>query len=186
MPNPRLAARYAKSLIELAIEKGKLDEIYKDMLFMRTICKNRDFVSLLKSPVIPTDKKEKIVAAITKQQVDPITATFGRLLTRKGREEYLPEIANAFIEQYKAYKGIFTIKLTTAVPVSDAVKKEILDKIKANTVMKNIELQTEVRDSIIGGFILEVADKLVDESISYDLNHAKKLFESNDYVYKVR
>jgi len=186
MPNPRLAARYAKSLIELAIEKGKLEEIYKDMLFMRTICKNRDFVNLLKSPVIPTDKKEKIVAAVTRQQVDPITSTFGRLLTHKGREEYLPEIITSFIEQYKAYKDIYTVKLITAVPVSDAVKKEIVDKIKSNSVMKNIELHTEVKEAIIGGFILEVADKLVDESIAYDLNHAKKLFESNDYVYKVR
>ncbi|HTQ64254.1 MAG TPA: ATP synthase F1 subunit delta [Puia sp.] len=186
MLNPRLAARYAKSLLDLAVEQGNLDAVYKDMLFMKGICQNRDFVSLLKSPVITTEQKEKIVAAVTKQKVEPITSLFGKFLAKKRREEFLPEIITAFISQYKAYKGIYTVKLTTAVPVSEELKKTIVNKIKSNSAMKQIELITEVKESIIGGFILEVEDKLVDESIAYDLNTAKKLFESNDYIYKIR
>ena len=51
MPNPRLASRYAKSLIDLAIEKGQLENVYADMQWSAAVCKsNRDFVNLLTQP----------------------------------------------------------------------------------------------------------------------------------------
>src|SRR5436853_7096209 len=107
MPNPRLAARYAKSLIDLATEKGELETVYKDMQYLQELCKkSRDFVSLLRSPVVKGDKKQHIIETITKDNLSEITAAFNRLLVNKGREPDLPEIVNAFIEQYNSIKGI--------------------------------------------------------------------------------
>ena len=58
MPNPRLASRYAKSLIDLSIEKGQLEDVYADMQWLNKITvSNPDFVSVLRSPVIKSDKK---------------------------------------------------------------------------------------------------------------------------------
>ena len=39
---------------------------------------------------------------------------------------------------------------------------------------------------LIGGFVLQVGDKLVDASISYDLNTIARQFENNDFIYKIR
>ena len=51
MTNPRLAGRYAKSLIDLSIEKNQLEIIYNDIKFLQSLCKqNPDFVNMLKSP----------------------------------------------------------------------------------------------------------------------------------------
>ena len=187
MPNPRLAARYAKSLIDLAIEKSELETVYSDMLFLQSVCKNsREFVNLLKSPVIKADKKESILAAVTSGKISNITFSFNKLLVAKSREDVLPEIISSFIEQYKKYKGIYIVKLTTAVPLGDAAKNNIVEKIKNGTVMKNIELHTEVNESLIGGFILEAAGQLVDASIAYDLNTVRKQFQNNDFIYKIR
>ena len=62
MPNPRLATRYAKSLIDLAIEKGQLEKVFADMQWLQAVCKsNRDFVNLLRSPIIKGDTKKKIL-----------------------------------------------------------------------------------------------------------------------------
>src|SRR6185503_2857014 len=114
MPNPRLAARYAKSLIDLAIEKGQLDAVYNDMLFLQGIIRSsRELANLLKSPIINPDKKDKILEAVTGGRVSAILSTFIKLLIAKGREAYLAEIVTAFIDQYKEYKGIRTVKLTT-------------------------------------------------------------------------
>ena len=67
MPNPRLASRYAKALIDLAIERGQLEEVFADMKWLQSVCKsNRDFVNVLRSPVIKADVKKKIVEAVTK------------------------------------------------------------------------------------------------------------------------
>jgi F-type H+-transporting ATPase subunit delta len=187
MPNPRLAARYAKSVLDLSVERGQLDAVYNDMQFIRDICKSSpDLVSLLKSPIIKADKKDKILDAITSGKVNVITATFNKLLVNKGREIYLPEIADAFIQQYKDLKDIYTVKLTTAVAVSDELKKSIVDKIQTTSDMKNIELNSEVDEEIIGGFILEIGDKMVDASIAYDLNNVRKQFRNNDFIYKIR
>ena len=153
MLNPRLAARYAKSLIDLATEQNQLERVYDDMLLLQSVCKtNRDFVALLKSPVIPADKKLSVLDASTSGRVTDLTASFNRLLVRKGRESVLPEIADAFIEQYKVQKGIHVVKLTTAVPVSEELKQAIVSKVQSLTPMKTVELQTAVQENIIGGF----------------------------------
>jgi len=187
MPNPRLAGRYAKSLIDLAIEKDQLEKVYKDMLFLQNICKsNRDFVNLLKSPIVQADKKEKILDAIIKNQVGELMSAFVKLLTAKGRESYLPEIVIAFIQQYKDYKNINIVNLITAVPISDELKNSITNKIRSTLKMEHIELNTEVKEEIIGGFVLEIGDKLIDASIAYDLSTIKKEFEDNDFVYRIR
>lgn len=187
MLNPRLAGRYAKSLIDLAKEKNELETVYNDILFLQSVCRNSaDFVTLMKSPVIAPDKKENIFTAVTKGKISDLTAAFHQLLIRKGREANFPEIIKAFIAQYKHYKGIHIIKLTTAMPVSDAVKQEIISKVQSQTPMKNIELKTEVKEDLVGGFVLEMGDLLVDASIAYDLKAIRKQFLNNDFIYKIR
>jgi F-type H+-transporting ATPase subunit delta len=187
MPNPRLAGRYAKSLIDLAVEKDQLDPIYQDMLFLESICnKSRDFVVMIKSPVIKADKKGKIIDAITKGKINPITDAFNKLLLRKGRESFLPEIVIAFVQQYKQLKGIHIVKLTTAMPLGGEIQDRIINRVRSEKALPEIELHTEVREDLIGGFILEVGDQLVDASISYDLNNIRKQFQNNDFLYKLR
>jgi F-type H+-transporting ATPase subunit delta len=187
MLNPRLATRYAKSIIDLSLEKGQLDEVYNDMTYLQAVIKsNRDFVNVLKSPVITPDKKQVIVEAVTNGKIGELTASFNRLLIRKGRESNLPEIAQAFIDQYKEHKQIHTVKLTTATPVSEEVKAEIVNKVKSSSDMRNIELTTDVDESLIGGFVLQVGDQLIDASIAYDLSAISKQFLNNDFIYKIR
>ena len=187
MPNPRLAARYAKSLIDLALERGEMEPVYKDMLFLQSVCNSsKDFVGLLKSPVIKGDQKQKVLDAVTDGRIGVMTSSFNKLLIAKGREDVLPEIITAFIQQYKDHKGIFIVKLTTAAPVSEELKNALLDKIRSSTSMKNIELNTEVKESLIGGFVLETAGQLLDASIAFDLNNVRKQFQDNDFIYKIR
>ena len=102
MPNPRLATRYAKSLIDLTIERGQLEEAFADMQWLEALCKgSREFVNVLRSPVIKADKKEKIIEAVTKGKIGELANAFIRLMIRKSRESYLPEVVTAFITQYK-------------------------------------------------------------------------------------
>jgi F-type H+-transporting ATPase subunit delta len=107
-------------------------------------------------------------------------------LTKKNRESVLPEIASAFITQYKEYKNIYTVKLTTAGPVSNDVKNAVIAQVKKTSGYQNIELEEKVDKDIIGGFVLQVGDKLVDASIAYDLKSIAKQFENNDFIYKIR
>lgn len=186
MTNPRLATRYAKSLVDLAKEQNQLETVYADMKTLQSINRgNADFVAMLRSPVIASDKKEKIIAAITEGKVSKLTNLFINLLTQKTREGNLPEIITAFITQYNEIHNIQTVKLTTAVPVSDQIKNEIVNKVKAGKDLK-VELETKVDPSLIGGFMLEAGDTLVDASIQRDLNDVRKQFLSNVYLHNIR
>ncbi|MCO5285373.1 MAG: ATP synthase F1 subunit delta [Chitinophagaceae bacterium] len=187
MNNPRLAQRYAKSLIDLAIEMNQLEQVNNDMLFLNKIIKaSREFVVMLESPVIPSGKKISIVSAVTGSNLSQITDSFIKLLCHKNREAHLPEIITAFIEQYNTYKGIHTATLTTATPVGEGVLNEFRTRILESTKVPHLNLETRVNDKLIGGFVLEMEGKLIDASILRDLNDIKKQFDSNEYMHRLR
>ncbi|MFT3700926.1 MAG: ATP synthase F1 subunit delta [Agriterribacter sp.] len=187
MLQPRLAGRYAKSLIDLAKEQNQLDEVYADMVFLQGIFKqNKDFASVMRSPVITADKKNAIITAITNGRVGKLTAAFNKLLIQKNRENILPEIITAYIEQFNAIKGIHKVKLTTAQPISDALKTAIEEKVKKDTALSNVQLEAVVKEELIGGFVLEFDNNLVDASVLRDLKDIQKQFRSNIYVKNIR
>ncbi len=186
-PNPRLDARYAKAILDLAIERNELENVYNDMLFLQQAFRDsRDLVSMLRSPIIKADKKGKVLDAIGAGRISAITTSFYKLLLAKEREAYLPEMATAFIGQYKVHKGIQTVKLTTATPVSEEVKQVILEKVRTVRNVQQIDLHTEINEDLIGGFVLEIGDELVDASVAFELHNIKKQFQNNDFIYKIR
>lgn len=187
MANPRLAGRYAKSLLELSIEQNKLEAVYKDIQYLHALClSNRDFVDVLKSPIIPSDKKEKILETVTSSTISELTQLFLKLLIRKTREYSLPEVVSAFKDQYNSLNGIHRLKITTAVPVSTDMHQAIVEKVKANTGIQKVELETAVNDALVGGFTLQLGDTFLDASIQRDLNDIHKQFRDNQYVHSIR
>jgi F-type H+-transporting ATPase subunit delta len=104
----------------------------------------------------------------------------------KSRESFLPEIITAFIEQYKRNKNIHTVNLTTASPVSEELKQQIVNIVKQQTSLQHVELNASVDEALIGGFVLELDGTLVDASIAYDLAKIKAQFQNNDFIYKIR
>ena len=187
MKNPRLATRYAKSIVDLAVEQNQLDAVYSDMKFILSICKtNPDFVALLRSPIIKPTAKGKIIEAITKERVSVLTSAFIQLLVTKTRETNLQEIAASFVDQYNVINNIHKVKITTAVAMSETLQNAILAKVKESTPSGTIDLETAVNESLIGGFILETGGKSIDASILRDLKDVKKQFLNNDYLHQIR
>lgn len=186
MQNPRLASRYAKSLVDLAVEQNQLETVQQDMLVLQQILKgNRDVVTLLKSPIIKADKKQKILAAVLEGKVGKMTIGFLNLLITKGRESNLPEIITAYLLEYNVIKKISKVKITSAVPLDQAILDVIKQKVETDSSNK-IELEAVVNEDLIGGFVLETGDKLFDASILRDLKDIKKQFAENIYLPNIR
>ena len=186
MPNARLAGRYAKSLLDLATEQGQLEAVYADMKYIQAACDaSSEFVNMLRSPIIKADQKNSIINEVLKNNVGVLTNSFTVLLVKKGRELELPEMATAFIEQYNEIKGIHQVTLTTAVVVSEDIKKSIEQKVKSAAHFTTIELTTKTDESLIGGFVLEFNNNLVDASIARDLKDIKKQFLNNEFISKI-
>lgn len=178
----RIASRYAKSLIDLARDQNVMEEVVSDIKGFSKMVENRDLYLLLKSPIINVGKKAQIFNALFEGKVNKLTKAFLDITLRKGREAYLPEIANEFIEQYKRMQGISSVKLTTAVPVSDSTIASIKAKLLASDVTdKSVDIETIVDESLIGGFIVEIGDKQIDASVSYKLAELAKVMTNKEF-----
>lgn len=185
MAQIKVATRYAKSLLGLVAEKGNMEEAFKDMSFVQKTCsENRDLVVLLKSPVVNTEKKVSILSSVYGKNVSEVTMLFINLITKNRREGALPEIAEAFIAQYKAMKGITTAVVTSATVLADDAKKKIADLVQKE-VGGTVQLEMEVNPELIGGFILRIGDKQLDTSILSKVNDLRQEFSNNNYVKAV-
>ncbi len=173
MKNPKVASRYAKALLELALEQKKIDSVLGDMKFLlRANDESREFELLIASPIIDGQKKIDIFNRIF-DQFEDITKSFVKLITENGRDVLLPEIARAFEAKVKEYKGIVPITLITATPLDDATKEQILSKVRA-TVKGELEIEEKIDESLIGGFVVRMEDKQIDASISSQFNNLKQ------------
>lgn len=179
----KIASRYAKALIEFAEQSGKLDKILDDMKSFAEMAKNRDLFLLMKSPIVNADKKKAVFNALFTGKLDEITTNFFEIVLRKGRESHLPQIANEFISQYKAMKGITDVTLTTAVSLPqselDRIKEALL---KSEVTDTEVDIETKVDPEILGGFVLQIGDLLYDASAAHKLKQIRKNFSENKYV----
>jgi len=172
-----LAKRYSKALFDYAKETGKLDEVIEDIKVIREALKNRGFLLFVRSPILSALRKREILDKIFDTKVSDLSKKYLHLIVGKGREKFLPEITQAFIDEYKALQKIETFTLTTAKTLTRETLKEFERHIIATLPSaSNIEFETKVNPDLIGGFVLEYGDKLYDSSVRHKLNTIKKTF----------
>jgi F-type H+-transporting ATPase subunit delta len=183
MADSRVAYRYVKSLLHLAVEQNALDEIHQDMLLFNQVCdRSRAFTLMLRNPVIKHDKKREILELVFKGKVHKLTLAIFDIITRKNREPLLPEIAKQFHAAYNEYKGIVQAKITTAMPVDKDLRAAFEAIVKKMTDKKKVEMLEQVDDEMIGGFVLAVDDKQIDASIRSQLKTLEREFSKNPFV----
>jgi len=174
MTSHRAAKRYAKSLIELAMEQDCLELVYDDMqLFSTVIRENRLFAVMLKNPIVNHDKKRNVIHALFDKRMNKLSLLAFDLITRKNREHILAEIANEFQVQYNEIKGLQVAEITTTMNLDEGMRKKFNDLVKEISG-KEAKLDEIVDKNIVGGFVLNIGDKRLDQSIKSQLNSIKR------------
>lgn len=172
----RVTSRYAKSVLGLAQEQKSLELVKDDMLALVNLCEgSNDLQSFLSSPIIAKETKEKILFTLFKGKMNDLTMSFISLLAKKGREEALYGIAKAFIDQYNTIKGIQKATVYTAVKINDKLKSSFEDLV-AKSLSKKVDLAEEVKEDLLGGFVLRVDDQQIDNSVKTKLKQVRKSF----------
>lgn len=173
MKSTKAASRYAKALLELAIENNKVEAIAADMKYLAQVNdENDDFKIVINSPIINSDKKLAIFNEIF-GQFESITTLFVELITKKRREYMLPQIAYSFDTQLKAHNGIVPITLVSAIALNEKTKNEILSKVQ-DSIKGTLEVTEIIDETLIGGFVIRMEDKQIDASIASQLNNLKQ------------
>jgi len=177
-----VAERYAKSLFELALETGKLEQVRKDMDLMIDVCQNNaDFRHMLLNPVIRPDKKIAVLDAVFAGKIEELSRQFYHLLSQQRREKFLEGIAKEFVAKYKKHHNIHVIEIRSAVALSAELREKVIDIIESRT-KGTVELTEIVDKNMIGGFIVSDEGRRYDASLTTTIKKLKKEFEENLYI----
>jgi len=173
MSNAIVAYRYAKALIELAIERKVVKEVSEDMKFFAEICdQNKEFQAVMANPIVRHDKKKTILKKIFKNRVNPVTYSIFDILTRKNRENLIYPISMEFQKLYDKLNNIEIASVTSVERLTETQKNEFI-KIVEDASGMTVQLEEKIDKELIGGYVLRVGDTQIDTSIRKKINDLK-------------
>ena len=186
MADQRVAARYAKSLLDLGKEMGTLETVKHDMdLLSKTVAESREFRLLLRNPIVKHDKKLAILTAIFQGKVSDVTMRFFTILTHKNREAALESMGVEFQVQYNAMQGIQMAEVVSATPLTPASRAAMEKLVTQQTGLTEVKLAEKVDPDLIGGFVLRVGDQQIDDSVRTSLRKMRSSLQETTYQQKL-
>jgi len=170
----RISVRYARALFNYSFDEKSLNEVYTDSYVLTELLEsNKEFNYLLNNPVIAVNEKERVISAVLKNRVHKTLFDLIRLLVHKNREAYIFNCLLIFQKLYREHQGIYRVIVESATEISKDFEKQIIDFVN-NRFHKKTELTLKIKPELIGGFVLQVEDLLIDQSVIGQLNIYKK------------
>lgn len=169
-----MAGRYATALFDLAKEQGSIDQVMADLgAIERMLGESADLTRLVRSPVFSAEDQGKALSVVLDRAgVSGLTQNFVKLIARNRRLFSLADMIRDFRTLYARMKGIVTADVTSAQPLTDDQRNQLLATLKAS-LAKDVQLNTSVDPSILGGLIVKAGSRMIDSSIKTKLNNLK-------------
>lgn len=161
-----LAGVYAHSMIELAEERGQLDELHEELDgLVKYLDQTPAFEEFLGSPLIEDEDRAKVIEKAFRGKASDLLVDALLVINRKGRLGYLQAIAEAYRREFRLRRGLVEARVRTAVPLNDALRADLVAAITRFSGKRPI-LSESVDPSLIGGMIVEVEGRKVDTSLA--------------------
>ena len=161
---------YGDALFAVAMEDGRMDEFFEAALSIVEILRtNEDFSKLMNHPKIMKEDKVKIVEETFAERLPKEFIGLMKLMVEKGRASEMLSVFDYFVCLVKEEKKIGKADVTTAIDISDAQKEQIEKKLLETTKYESFEMCYHVDESLIGGMVIRIGDRVVDSSIKTKL-----------------
>ncbi|GAB4343226.1 MAG: ATP synthase F1 subunit delta [Flammeovirgaceae bacterium] len=178
MRDIRVAARYAKALVLEAQKDGRLEKLKQDIDdFIKTCNNSRPLIVFLNNPIIAPERKALVLGEMFKNKLDDKLIDAFKLICKKNRESYLYAIAHCVVSEYNRLNNIQEAEIITATEISPKLKAEVI-RIVTEITNKKVSLKEKVDKNIIGGYILKIGDKRLDNSLKSQLNRLRNSFSA--------
>ena len=166
---------YGDALFEEAMEKYVLSQWYEEICALRTIfLENPDLAQFLNHPQIVKEEKKKVVEAIFSGKLSEGLLGFLVTVIEKGRQNDMIPICDHFTDRVKAYKKIGVVNVTSALPLSEDQKKRVEERLLETTGFVSLEMEYAVDESLLGGLVIRIGDRVVDSSIKTRLEEIRR------------
>jgi|YNPMSStandDraft_2_1061718.scaffolds.fasta_scaffold22276_2 F-type H+-transporting ATPase subunit delta len=178
----KISTRYAKALFLGALEEKKLHNVHKDLQLIQAIINdNKEFILFLQTPIYSPDEKKDFLKNFFESKIDFLTMNFLLLLANQRRENRLNDIIRVFFTLYNEHHQIVNASLITSYKLEEDFIQEFKKRLE-ESLSKTVQLQNEIDENIIGGFILHIEDKEFDASIKNQLNKIKSNLENTSMI----
>ena len=170
---------YGDALFAVASEEGRMDEFFEAAVGLTEVLRtNEDFRKLMSHPKIMQEDKVKIIEETFDGRIPKEMLGLMTLMVTKRREEDFLAVFDYFVELVKEEKKIGKADVKTAIPLSNEQKTAIEKKLLATTKYESFEMNYEVDESLIGGMIVRIGDRVIDSSIQTKLNNLSRELRS--------
>ena len=161
---------YGDALFAVAMEENRMDEFFEAALSLVEILRtNEDFSKLMNLPKIINEDKVKIVEETFSNKIPTEMVGLMTLMVEKGRSNEMLSVFDYFVDLVKEEKKIGKADVTTAIVLSDTQKEKVEKKLLETTKYESFEMCYHVDESLIGGIVIRIGDRVVDSSIKTKL-----------------
>ncbi|MFG6327794.1 MAG: ATP synthase F1 subunit delta [Lachnospiraceae bacterium] len=172
---------YGDALFDLSVDSSRVDELFEEAKAVKTVLvENKELMNLLTHPKVDKEEKEKVVENIFKDRISADMTGFMLLTIKKDRQKFLIRILDYYIDRVKEYKRIGVATVTTAYEMDEEKKGAVERKLIATTPYDSFEITYIVDESLIGGMIIRVGDKVIDSSLKSQIETMSR------ELYKIR
>ncbi len=161
---------YGDALFEVAMEGNLLEEFATQITEIVTVFQeNADLTKALEQPKIAKEEKIKMIEEIFTGKIAREILGVMVLLIEKSHFTDIEAVFAYFIEQVKEAQGVGVATVTTAVVLRQEQQQEIEKKLLETTKYTTFEMTYAVDESLIGGMVVRIGDRVVDSSIKTKL-----------------
>lgn len=170
-----ISKTYGEALFELSVEENKTSLFLEEVSnLLKVVRENQEFGQFMNHPKIPKEEKLTVMENIFRDRMDKEILGFLVTIVEKDRYAQIEEILEYVIDSIKEYLKIGVAYVTTAIPLQENEKKDIEAKLLATTRYETLECHYKVDETLIGGMIIRMGDRVVDSSIRTKLGSLER------------
>lgn len=169
-----IVSAYAEALFRLASAEEVSDLVEEELHeIVRLYSDNAEMKEFVNNPRIKAEGKKDALVELLGDKLSRITLNHMQLIVDQERGRMLPSIAEEYYRLAGEARAKITAELITAVPVSDDTRRKLGEEL-GRVTKKDVYLRARVDESILGGAIVRIGDKVLDGSVRNKLNQLRK------------
>jgi F-type H+-transporting ATPase subunit delta len=176
--NNTIARPYAQAIFDLAQENNALDLWADGLSVAKLILADGAVIEFLSKPALLNEQKLDFLCEIFTTFEEQSSLFMGenklgfnflKLLIENDRVSILPDVAEHFNALKLIVENSVDVTVTSAVPLDEAQKTAITLALKKRFA-REIHMQTEIDETLIGGAIIRAGDVVIDGSLRSGLS----------------
>jgi len=160
--------RYAEAVFETAQAIDNHSTWITNLLELSDALKHKDLITIMNAPTVTENEKIEVIKLLV-SKFSGNFEVFCRLLVQQRSISDIPDITKQYQNLVDIAKNISRVIITSAVKLTNDEKAKLTTQLSAQ-LRKEIELSECVDESLMGGVIIKIGDKVLDGSIKGRLN----------------